>query len=114
MGILFRYILVTLGVVASAEFIDGVSVDGLLAAAIAGVAMLVAYKIIKPILKVLTLPINLITFGLFAIVLNGLMFWLVGEVISGFHVSGFVPALFGSIIISVLSWIADKATKDDD
>jgi putative membrane protein len=103
-----------MSVIASAQFVEGVEVDGITAAAVAGLALVIMYKVIKPILKILTLPLNIITLGLFSVILNGLMFWFVGEVITGFTVAGLLPALFGSIFVSVLNWIADRAAKNDD
>ena len=55
-------------------------------------------------LLVLTLPVTLLTLGLFIFVLNGLMFWLAGSLIDGFVVAGFWPAVFGSMVYSVVSW----------
>ncbi len=63
---------------------------------------------IKPILGLLTLPITLITFGLFSFILNALLFWFVASFIEGFAVAGFVPALLGSVILSGVSWIVHR------
>jgi len=64
--------------------------------------------IIKPILVLLTLPLTILTLGLFLLVINGLMLWLVSALVRGFHVSGFWGAVFGSILISLVSWILSR------
>ena len=60
--------------------------------------------VIRPVLLLLTLPVTLLTLGLFIFVINGLMFWLAGSLIEGFVVGGFWPAVFGSLLYSVVSW----------
>ena len=75
-----------------------------------GTAMLVAVvlgfvnTIIRPILVVLTLPVTVLTMGLFIFVINGLMFWGVANLVSGFHVAGFWSAVGGALLYSVISW----------
>jgi putative membrane protein len=59
---------------------------------------------LRPLLVLLTLPVTLLTLGLFIFVINGLMFWLAGSLIEGFAVGGFWPAVFGSLLYSVVSW----------
>lgn len=60
--------------------------------------------VIRPIFIVLTLPVTLLTLGLFLFVINALLFWWVGSILSGFFVSGFLAALLGSLIYSFISW----------
>ncbi|MCL1886572.1 MAG: phage holin family protein [Betaproteobacteria bacterium] len=60
--------------------------------------------LIKPVLVLLTLPVTIITLGLFILVINGLMFWLVSNLISGFHVAGFWSAVGGALLYSIISW----------
>ena len=61
--------------------------------------------VIKPVLKILTLPITIITFGLFSFVLNALLFWLMALVVPGFAVAGFWAALLGALVLSILNWL---------
>ena len=61
-------------------------------------------SVLRPLLLLLTLPVTLLTLGLFIFVVNGLMFWLAGSMIEGFVVDGFWPGVFGSLIYSVVSW----------
>jgi len=60
--------------------------------------------LVRPVLVLLTLPVTLLTLGLFYFVLNGLLFWLAGEMLSGFEVHGFVAAVLGAILYSVIAW----------
>jgi putative membrane protein len=60
-------------------------------------------------LGLLTLPINLITFGLFSFILNALLFWFVASFVQGFGVAGFVAALLGSVVLTLVSWVIDAA-----
>ncbi len=113
MGIFFRWLMLILAVIASAYFVPGIEVVGVLPAVIAGAVLIFIHTIIKPIIKILTLPINILTLGIFSLVLNGLFFWFVSTVVSGFSVADFTDALWGSLIVSVLNWLADKAIDKD-
>lgn len=61
--------------------------------------------VIRPVLSILTLPITIITFGLFALILNALLFWLMAAIVPGFVVAGFFPALLGAVVLSILNWV---------
>ena len=77
------------------------TLDLLIAAVILGIAN----AIVRPILIVLTLPISILTLGLFLFVVNGAVFWLVGHFSPGFHVHGFLDAILGAIIVGLVSWV---------
>ncbi len=83
-------------------------VDTFWAALVAALLLGIVNAIIRPILVLLTLPLTLVTLGLFLLVINGLMLWLVSALVSGFHVSGFWGAVFGSILISIVSWLLSR------
>ena len=83
-------------------------VDSLFAAFIAALLLGIVNTIIRPILIFLTLPLTLLTLGLFLLVINGLMLWLVAALVKGFHVNGFWGAVFGSILISIVSWVLSR------
>ncbi len=85
-----------------------ICVEGFLAALVAAFLLGIVNTIIKPILVLLTLPLTVLTLGLFLLVINGLMLWLVSALVSGFHVSGFWGAVFGSILISLVSWLLSR------
>jgi len=83
----------------------GVKVDTFVAALIAALALGLINALIRPLLILLTLPVTLLTVGLFIFVINGLLFWWVGSFVDGFHVSGFWSGFFGAIIYSIISWL---------
>ncbi len=85
-----------------------IRVDGFLAALVAAFLLGVVNAIIRPILILLTLPLTVVTLGLFLLVVNGLMLWLVSALVRGFQVSGFWGAVSGSILISIVSWILSR------
>ena len=81
-----------------------VTVDSFTAALIAALVLGLINTLIRPVLVLLTLPVTLLTLGLFIFVINGLLFWWVGSFIEGFHVSGFWSGVFGAIVYSLISW----------
>lgn len=83
-------------------------VDGFWAALVAAFLLGIVNAIIRPVLVFLTLPLTLLTLGLFLLIINGLMLWVVAALIRGFHVDGFLGALIGSILISIVSWILSR------
>jgi putative membrane protein len=91
------------------RFIQGIAVADFYTAAIVALIWGVISVTIRPILGLLTLPINLITFGLFSFILNALLFWFVASFVQGFEVSGFIAALLGSAVLTLVSWAVDAA-----
>ena len=96
-------------IILTVYIVPGVDIGGgwltiLLAALVWSVITLV----IKPVLTILTLPITIITFGLFSFIVNALLFWAMTLIVPGFSVSGFVPALFGALVLSILTWLIQK------
>lgn len=83
-------------------------VDGVMAALVAAFLLGILNAIIRPILVFFTLPLTIVTFGLFLLVINGLMLLLVAALVKGFHVNGFWGAVFGSILISIVSWVLSR------
>ncbi len=83
-------------------------VDGFLAALVAAFLLGIVNTLLRPVLVFLTFPITLVTLGLFLLIINGLMLWLVSALVKGFYVSGFWGAVLGSILISVVSWILSR------
>jgi putative membrane protein len=81
-----------------------VEVDSIQAALVAALVLGLINALVRPVLFVLTLPVTLLTLGLFIFVLNGLLFWAVGSFLDGFRVTGFWPGVFGAIVYSLISW----------
>lgn len=83
---------------------DSIRVDGIYTALITALALGLLNTLIRPILILLTLPINILTLGMFTFVINGLLFWFVASFVQGFFVTGFWSAVWGAIVYSVISW----------
>lgn len=111
MGLLIQILVSALAVFASAYILPGVHVDTFLTAIIVAIILGVVNMILKPILVVLTLPITIITLGLFYFVINALMILLVANLVPGFTVDGFWWALLYSLVLSVVSSILNMFTK---
>lgn len=110
------WLLAAIALSITAYLVPGLTIAGWQAAAIGAIVMGLVNAIIKPILTILTLPLTLLTLGLFLFVVNAISLSLVGYFTPGFTVSGFWPALWGSIVLSLVSWgmsqIANTETED--
>ena len=112
MGFLLRVVVNALAIMLAASIVPGIAVDGLVSALAAAVLLGLINAFVRPVLLILTLPITLLTLGLFLLVLNGLCFWLVAWLVKGFHVAGFGSALLGALVVSVVSWIVTALISD--
>jgi putative membrane protein len=111
-GLLIRWVVNALALVLISKVIKGIEVDHLFAAFVAAAVLGVINAILRPILLFLTLPITILTLGLFALVINGLMLFIAGRVVEGFHVTGFWSSVFGALFLSVISWVANAFISD--
>ena len=108
MGLIIRILISAVAVYVASLFIPGISVSGG-----AGTYLIIAIVLgllnafVKPILTVLTIPITILTLGLFLIVINVLMVYLAAYLVSGFHVSGFIAALLFSFVVSIITALLD-------
>jgi len=114
MKLLLRWLLNGLTILAIAYYLPGVTVTGFYTALIAALILGLINAIIRPILLVLTLPINLLSLGLFTFVVNALMFWFGSTIVKGFEVDGFGSAFFGALILTVVSWVVSKSLGNKD
>ncbi len=89
-----------------AELLPGIVIEGLVRAMLAALVLGLVNVMLRPILQLLALPITLLTLGIFALVINGLCFWLVANMLEGFSVSGFWAAFWGALLYSLVSWAA--------
>jgi len=105
MRFLARLFLNGLAIIVAAYFVPGLAVSSPATALIAGAILGLVNALIRPVLFVLTLPLTLVTLGLFIFVLNALCLWLTAALVPGFTIGGFGAALFGALIVSVVSWI---------
>lgn len=109
--ILFRWGLNALALFFTTSVIPGLHLTGLYAALLTVLVLGLVNALIRPILIVLTLPINILTLGLFTLVINGLLFWLVSTAVKGFTVDTFTAAFLGALVFSILSWIISQLLK---
>ena len=111
MKILLRWLLLAAALMFVAYLYPGVTVKSFGSAMLAALVLGLLNAIVRPILVVLTLPVTLITLGLFLFVINALMFYFAANILEGLTVSGFVAALIGSLIYSALGLIIDVALE---
>ena len=111
MKLILRWLLSAVALLTVAYVYGGVQVASFGAAMIAALVIGLLNTIVRPILVVLTLPITVITLGIFLFVINALMFWWAGSLLSGFAVAGFWAAMLGSLIYSALGILIDSALE---
>lgn len=102
--LLVIWLLNAVALMAVAYLMPQITVTNFVAALIAAFALGFVNTIIRPVLAILTLPISILTLGFFYLLLNGLLFWMVGKVLNGFEVSGFWPAVLGGLLYGLISW----------
>jgi putative membrane protein len=105
MRLFIRWILSAIALLLVAYLVPGITVSGFFSALIAALILGLINALIKPILVLLTLPINILTLGLFTLVINALLFWFGSAVVKGFSVAGFWPAFWGALVLWLINWI---------
>jgi putative membrane protein len=104
MRILLVWLVNTLALISVAYLMPSISVTSFWSALVAALILGLVNAVIRPILILLTLPVTVLTLGLFILVINGLLFWFVGSFVEGFVVQGFWSGFFGAILFSIVSW----------
>lgn len=102
---IIKYLVIAVTIMFGAKYINGINIDGFETSIYVALSMGFANTFIKPILKLISFPITIITLGLFLLVINVLMVYLVAYFIKGFTVQGFIPPLIFSFVLSVISYI---------
>jgi putative membrane protein len=105
MHILLRFFGTALAVLAAAYFVPGFVVTSFYTALIVAALLGIINVTLKPVLLILTLPINLLTLGLFSLVINAGILLFLSSFVAGFVVQGFIPALIGGVVITAVTWI---------
>ena len=111
MKLIAKWLLSASALLAVAYLYSGVQVSGFGAALLAAFVIGLLNTIVRPVLVLLTLPVTLVTLGLFLFVINALMFWAAAGVMDGFKVNGFPSALLGSLIYSVFGVVIESALE---
>lgn len=99
------WILNAVALMAVAYLMPSITVTSFPSALLAAFALGLVNTLIRPLLTLLTLPISVLTLGFFYLVLNGLLFWMVGRLLQGFSVDGFWAAVFGGLLYGLISWL---------
>jgi len=111
-GFLIRALVAALGLWLAARLVPGVSVRDATTLLLAAVLLGLANAFVRPIIVVLTLPLTIVTLGLFLLVVNALMILLVSALLPGFAVAGLGPGILAAIITGLVSWIANVIMRD--
>ena len=111
MKLLAKWLLYATALLAVAQLYSGVEVQSYAAALVAAFVIGLFNIFLRPLLIVLTLPVTLLTLGLFLFVINALLFWAAGNILNGFHVQGFGAALLGSLLYPVFGLVIDSALE---
>jgi putative membrane protein len=107
MQLILRWLISALALLALPYVISGIEVKSFYIALIVAVVLGLINAVVRPILILLTLPVTVLTLGLFILVINALLFWFVASFVDGFQVSGFWAAFFGAILYSLITWAAN-------
>lgn len=112
MWLIINLLVNSFAVYITAYLLPGVTVTSFFDSVVVAVVLGIVNAIIKPILVILTLPITFVTLGLFYFVINALLILLVGKIVPGFTVDGFIPALFFSVVLSLVNWFLHSIAKE--
>ncbi len=112
MKVVIHWLILTLAVLAVPYFIDGIQVSSIGVAVIVGAVLAFINLIVKPVITILTLPINILTLGFFSLIVNAALFYFVGQVVAGFTIDSLMAAFWGALIISIINWFANKVVRD--
>ena len=108
----FRWALNALALMVLPALLSSITVSGFVPALVAAAVIGLLNALLRPILLLLTLPVTILSLGIFALVINGLLFWAATGLVPGVHIAGFWGAFWGAILYSLLSWLVDMALGD--
>lgn len=111
-GLLIRWLILSAAIIVASYMIDGIHVSGFLSACFAAAVLGILNVFFRPVLIILTLPINILTLGVFTFLINALMLKMASGAIPGFNVYGFWAAIWGSLVISAVNWLLNALIND--
>ena len=114
MRLLVRWIVNAIALLVVAKLVPGISAASITTLFVMALVLGLLNAVVRPVLLILTLPITVLTLGLFVIVLNALVFWLAAAFVPGFSVDGFVPALLGAVLFSIISMLTSWIGGDKE
>ncbi len=112
MNLILRWVISAASVYVAAWLVPGVQIANAWSAFIAALIIGLINALIRPIILLLTLPVNLLTLGLFTFIVNALMFWLASSIVKGFDVTSFTAAFFGALVYWLVSWFVNGLFAD--
>ncbi len=112
MGFLVRVLVNALAIWLATEIVPGIEARGPTAVVVAALVLGLVNAIVRPVLLILTLPLTLVTLGLFLFVLNAFCLWLTSALVPGFAVRGFWAAFWGALVVSAISWAVNGFVSD--
>ncbi|RLC06415.1 MAG: phage holin family protein [Deltaproteobacteria bacterium] len=107
-GLTIRWLTLTAAIIVASYMIDGIQVGGVFSAVFAAAALGILNAFFRPIALILTLPVNILSLGLFTFVINAIMLKLASGIIPGFDVHGFWASVWGAFLISIISWLLNS------
>lgn len=111
-GLVVRWIILAGAIMAASHLLEGIETQGFLPALGAAAMLGVLNVFLRPLLIILTLPVNILSFGFFTLIINALLLKMVSGVIPGFEVHGFWPAFWGALIITLINWLLHSLIND--
>ena len=111
MGFLVQWLVVAIALWVTAYIVPGVTFSSTTALAVAALVLGLVNALVRPIITILTLPLTILTLGLFYLVVNGLAFAIAAAVTPGFNVAGFGSAIIGALLVSLVSWVVGSVVK---
>ncbi len=111
-GLMVRCLLLTISIILTSYLVEGIYVRSFFSALVAAAVLGILNALFRPVLIIITLPINILTLGLFTFVINALLLKMVSGIVPGFYVYGFWSAVFGSLIISLVSWMLSSFVNE--
>lgn len=112
MKIIWHWLVLSAIVYALTYFLPGkIIIDQFYVVLILGACLMFIRMVIDPVINLLSLPMNLLTLGIFSVLINALIFWSLSFVIAGFHVDGFATAFVGSVVVSVGDWLLSRILR---
>ena len=112
MSFLIHWLVVGVALWVTTQVVGGVHVSSIQVLVIAALVLGLVNALVRPVITILTLPLTIITLGLFYLVVNGLAFGLAAALVPGFSVDGFGSAVLGALVVSIVSWVIGLVTKD--
>ena len=111
-GLIIRWVINALALGITSQIINGIEAHSIMALFVAALVLGILNALLRPIFLFLTLPLNILSLGLFTFVINAFLLWMTGRVVSGFEVRGFLAAFIGSILLAIVSTVFNYILSD--